>query len=323
MGDMHVPGNTLVTDMWIPGTHDTMSLYGGAFAKCQTWTLGQQLDAGIRALDIRVKYEGCGMNNLQIYHGVTYQRTNWLEVARTLQQWIAAHPTEFVLVFVKNEDGEGTCDNKDLFAYIREFTDDSKWLWKTSTAQIGTEDAPTYDDFKGKLVFMANRRQNGEVVIQDDYTDITPQDKWKLVWNHARSERNGNLYINMLSATAGGGWGTYTPAMFAYYVNKRAHDNIIQNKWKPGSEFPLALRPRSKPTPQHSYTSPRLSLSPGCKEAEFRTPLLCRSRDDGLSWPGVPFPGRSRPCMTPNLTPHPPSPVFYTLTAPSACAHRC
>ena len=199
---MHVPGNTLVTDMWIPGTHDTMSLYGGAFAKCQTWTLGQQLDAGIRALDIRVKYEGCGMNNLQIYHGVTYQGTNWLEVARTLQQWIAAHPTEFVLVFVKNEDGEGTCDNNDLFAYIREFTVHSAWLWKTSDQQIGTEDAPAYDDFKGKLVFMAERHQNGAAssprpaVIQDSYDDNTPQEKWKLVWDHARSERNGNLYIN-------------------------------------------------------------------------------------------------------------------------------
>ena len=136
---------------------------------------------------------------------------------------------------------------------MKEFADYSKWIdspWLNSSSS-----KPTYDDFKGKLVFMKKTSNQEDVQEQNEWQDISVQDKWKAVWNHAKNaigRADNNLYVNYLSAA--GNWGTYgnsgtyTPAMFAYYVNKRAHDNVIQNKWKPGSEFPLALASRPPQT---------------------------------------------------------------------------
>jgi hypothetical protein len=92
MGSFGIPNDTPVTTMWIPATHDTMALYGDLntkvgqisdpfnYAKTQDLSLTEQLDAGIRALDIRVKYQACTAQELRIFHGEFYQKTNWIEV---------------------------------------------------------------------------------------------------------------------------------------------------------------------------------------------------------------------------------------------------
>ena len=160
-------------------THDTMAMYGGAYAKCQEMSLREQLDAGIRALDIRVRYKGCGATNLKIYHGIMYQYTNWEEVVSTLETWISSHPTEFVLVFSQNEMGDNNaCENKELYDYMKEFTDfentwvdiesdKSKWVdtnpnqglvqhpfLGTPTSRRISQPVHTKGDLSGKLVFM-------------------------------------------------------------------------------------------------------------------------------------------------------------------------
>ncbi|KAG1926597.1 PLC-like phosphodiesterases superfamily protein [Pimephales promelas] len=43
----------LISTLTIPGTHDALALYGGPFAKCQAWSLEDQLKAGIRYFDLR------------------------------------------------------------------------------------------------------------------------------------------------------------------------------------------------------------------------------------------------------------------------------
>ncbi|XDV40860.1 hypothetical protein PO909_009859, partial [Leuciscus waleckii] len=45
---------TLISTLTIPGSHDAMALYGGPLAKCQAWSLEDQLKAGIRYFDLRV-----------------------------------------------------------------------------------------------------------------------------------------------------------------------------------------------------------------------------------------------------------------------------
>src|SRR5262249_28574733 len=47
-----VPDDTNLTEMSLPGTHDTMSLYGGGIPETQSMKLRSQLNAGIRVIDI-------------------------------------------------------------------------------------------------------------------------------------------------------------------------------------------------------------------------------------------------------------------------------
>jgi len=68
-----LPDNILITELSLPGTHDTMSRclgYTSAvcdWLECQTLTLATQLNAGIRVLDIRCRHVH---NRFAIHHAV-------------------------------------------------------------------------------------------------------------------------------------------------------------------------------------------------------------------------------------------------------------
>jgi 1-phosphatidylinositol phosphodiesterase len=58
--------NVLLSELSIPGTHDTMSFYGGDAVQTQGMSLPNQLISGIRVLDIRCRNS---RNTFPIYHG--------------------------------------------------------------------------------------------------------------------------------------------------------------------------------------------------------------------------------------------------------------
>ena len=253
--------DTHVASMLIPGTHDTEARHGDidtvlgdvsdphGYAKNQDLSLRDQLDAGIRALDIRVKFEGCGAEGLKIYHGSFYQKTNWLEVKQTLEDWITSHPTEFVLVFVQNENPvtTWTCRGLDMHDYLFSELDASKWY-------MDAVENPTYGNFKGRLVFFKSRFQNRfytefdpvlgrvepvDTQIQDNWNYVTRQQKWDAVEKHEAEERqSGKLYINMLSAAPTLGYELSTPAEFALFINERAYNQI--DSFQSGSGLPYS-----------------------------------------------------------------------------------
>ncbi|KAI7806449.1 hypothetical protein IRJ41_006216 [Triplophysa rosa] len=88
--------NKLISEITIPGTHDALALHGGPLAKCQAWSLEDQLKAGIRYFDLRVSGEG-----LKIKHGIFDQNITFPEVQNTIKIFLSAYPTEIVLVRVK------------------------------------------------------------------------------------------------------------------------------------------------------------------------------------------------------------------------------
>ncbi len=86
----------------IPGTHDTCALHETVpnTARCQGMALPEQLAAGVRYLDIRCRHVG---NRFAIYHGIEDQRITFEEVLRSVIAFLDAHPTETVLLSVKEE----------------------------------------------------------------------------------------------------------------------------------------------------------------------------------------------------------------------------
>lgn len=95
-----LPNSTKLREMSLPGTHDSGALYGGAAAECQTWTIAEQLEAGIRYLDIRCRRVG---NVFAIHHGAFYQRQGFGDVLRTITTFLRDNPTETVIIKVKEE----------------------------------------------------------------------------------------------------------------------------------------------------------------------------------------------------------------------------
>lgn len=88
----------LISDITLPGTHESWALYGGFIAKCQAWSLENQLKAGIRFFDFRVFPLG---KKLLIMHGPVYQSANLKDALETIKTFLSKYKSETVLVRVK------------------------------------------------------------------------------------------------------------------------------------------------------------------------------------------------------------------------------
>jgi 1-phosphatidylinositol phosphodiesterase len=61
-----------IADMSIPGTHDSLSLFGGDLAETQVWSITRQLEVGVRFFDFRFlpARDSAGNEYLEAFHGV-------------------------------------------------------------------------------------------------------------------------------------------------------------------------------------------------------------------------------------------------------------
>ncbi|MFF5422426.1 phosphatidylinositol-specific phospholipase C domain-containing protein, partial [Streptomyces misionensis] len=98
-----VPDGTELRALTIPGSHDSGARYGGPWTECQNTTIAEQLNSGIRFLDVRCRVTG---GSFAIHHGASYQNMMFGDVLVACRDFLAAHPTETVLMRVKQEYSE-------------------------------------------------------------------------------------------------------------------------------------------------------------------------------------------------------------------------
>ncbi|MDR6317013.1 phosphatidylinositol-specific phospholipase C [Actinoplanes couchii] len=147
----------------IPGTHETLSIHGGDYTQTQenygnsAATLTAQLDAGIRAIDVRARVnEG---NTFTIHHGAVYQQANFDDVLNRLASFLGAHPGETVLLRFKQEctgetgscaDATGQKSFTDIFdAYVAARPG---LFWAPSVTRNSAAAVPTLGTVRGKVV---------------------------------------------------------------------------------------------------------------------------------------------------------------------------
>ena len=111
---------TRLSQLTLPGTHDT-GTYGISTAlrytdwRAQSLSLTNQLQAGIRAIDIRLEDDSCGSAQcLEVTHSSTTTGV-WFNIGGsdqaanvmpTLQRFLTQHPTETVVMNVQDEAGD-------------------------------------------------------------------------------------------------------------------------------------------------------------------------------------------------------------------------
>lgn len=104
-----LPDQTGLGALSIPGTHDTLAIHGGwapwAYEAQEdhgdsAQTLTAQLNAGIRAVDIRVRADD---GAFVIHHTDVYQNANFDDVLTKAQAFLAAHPAETILMHLHGE----------------------------------------------------------------------------------------------------------------------------------------------------------------------------------------------------------------------------
>lgn len=95
-----LPDETPLNKLSIPGTHDTGALYGGRICETQSWTIKEQLNAGIRFFDIRCRRAG---TVFAIHHGLCFQNIYFSNVMDDIAEFFANSPGETILMRVKEE----------------------------------------------------------------------------------------------------------------------------------------------------------------------------------------------------------------------------
>ena len=103
-----------ITELSLPGTHDSWAGHQSNYynpqwsTRTQGMDLEEQLNAGIRALDIRVR---CLLDNLAddyctftIHHGTVYLHKNFKkDTLEKVLDWLKSHPTEMVIMNLQKE----------------------------------------------------------------------------------------------------------------------------------------------------------------------------------------------------------------------------
>lgn len=90
-----------ITEMSIPGTHDSCALHGGVLAQDQSWTILDQLYAGIRFLDMRCRVVE---DVFFMYHGPIDQKISFSEVLDQFVQFLKENPSEWLMIRLKQEE---------------------------------------------------------------------------------------------------------------------------------------------------------------------------------------------------------------------------
>ncbi len=204
-------GSMRLSEISIPGTHDTMSVKGGDISQNQTMTLTEQLHSGIRVFDMRTRHIN---DSFAMHHGIIFQGT-WFDndVLVPINNFLDAYPGETVIMHLQSAD---TAVNntrsyaETLQAYLDVYG--AKYWAPTSNN-------PTLDEIRGKFVILQNfsggdfgipsGSLDAQGFLRSEWaltTNWNLYDKWTKVKAHIEKADNGsrdNVYFNFLSASTG------------------------------------------------------------------------------------------------------------------------
>src|ERR1700761_2777762 len=99
-----------LTHVTIPGTHDSCALFGGDLPTCQTLTITNQLQCGIRALDIRCRHY---QDKFPIHHEIFFQHIDFGDVQKECIDFLTLNPSETIIMHIKPE--WNAADNTETF----------------------------------------------------------------------------------------------------------------------------------------------------------------------------------------------------------------
>lgn len=222
----YVDGTKYISQLSIPGTHNSAtSTTSLIWAQCQSYSITDQLNWGVRVLDIR-----CGHvnNTFELYHGIINLNKTFESVMSECEQFLKNHPRETIIMFVK-EDYTGGGNTRSFEQTFRE-----RYLTQSYRSLFYLADKlPTLEQVRGKIVLIrrfsisggseslgiSTSWQDNTTFTSDLYVKMVIQDKYSISgyseigkkWNIANSAFNATIsgskaepqtmYINFLSAS--------------------------------------------------------------------------------------------------------------------------
>ena len=163
-----LPDDTALQTLRIPGTHNSAALYEPlpGTAKCQSLSIAQQLEAGVRFFDIRCRHQ---KDRFELYHGIVDQKQNFTQLQQTLVKFLKIHPREVVLISI--QQAPHAKDNTRTFAEtFLHYQQQAPKLWSS------VKTVPTLGQTRGNAVVLRRFRSTQPIGI--------PATDWKSVGIH-------------------------------------------------------------------------------------------------------------------------------------------
>ena len=221
-----LPDSLPISAISVPGTHETMARFGGPAPRCQTLTLEQQLNAGLRAFDIRLRHIE---DVFAIHHRAYFQNAYFgNDVLQVFIDFLAAHPSETIFMRAQREHNvqDVTRSFGATFAWYMASYGHAVWQTDDPTTY------PTLGEVRGKIVILQECHADKDddlpcdggmfapvksygypwsaLSIQDDYkvywTHVSMNGKWENIWNHlwlAAASDPSIMFANFTSGSTG------------------------------------------------------------------------------------------------------------------------
>ena len=201
--------NVSIRNINMPGSHDTMALYSIAdlAGQCQSLSLHDQLNLGVRFLDIRLKEDH---DKLIAVHGFIDQKVSFETITKTIEEFIEKNPSEFIIMSVKEEADPSNSEisfenslksylNKDIYLKDTELPnklgDVRGKVMLLSRYENSTIGVPAYDGWKDSVSFTLPN----DIYVQDTYQITSAEQKQDEIVK-CFNEAGHALKINFLSA---------------------------------------------------------------------------------------------------------------------------
>jgi chitinase len=256
-----LPGHLKLSRLTIPGTHEScargIGWPAGVFVNCQDLSLADQLNAGIRYLDIRCRHIS---DIFAIHHEAFYLGLNFGNGVRDVcVNFLQANPSECILMEIKreyNDAGNNLTFQQVFDNYVKGY-ENFFYL---------SDHIPTLDEARGKIVvicrftvdtdadvhthglygnpwadnttftrtYTASNNETVNITIQDNYnwTNVFNDNidaKYSDIWNtllQAQADGTDRLFINFTSASSTDG--AASPQNFVYAINPRLYNDLAK-----------------------------------------------------------------------------------------------
>ncbi|MCQ2453379.1 MAG: hypothetical protein MJ136_02190 [Clostridia bacterium] len=191
----YLPDSMQVSEINIPGTHDTVSTFMRAiyadFGQCQEWTLPEQMDNGLRFFDIRLESDEDNhkdwFQRLLHHHGThngfnCYKESSnsnlilFSDILGYAKSFLKAHPTETVIFMVVadhnyNDVQPDLLHMLDYWHYDRPVSEEDPYGY-IKCYKVG-ERVPTMGEARGNLIIILDENNH-------DYSLTTYEMEYKL-----------------------------------------------------------------------------------------------------------------------------------------------
>lgn len=150
-----LPDTWSISEFSIPGTHDSAArdyndpLTPDSSVLTQTMTISEQLNAGVRFLDIRCRHI---INSCALHHGRVYLLMNLNDALGQVYTFLDANRSETVIVSIKTGEHDDSGNTQSFEETLRTYIEAKKEYWYTDSVipKLGIKGDPS--SVRGKAI---------------------------------------------------------------------------------------------------------------------------------------------------------------------------